>query len=60
MSSPVQSGAHFAANRIDPQMAAAGWGSAAIPSLAGVLADRASLAMIPVLVAAAFAGRFGL
>ncbi len=41
-------GAHFAANTIGMQMAAAGLGTAIIPSLMGVLARQFSLEVIPV------------
>ncbi len=53
-------GAHFAANTIGMQMAAAGLGTAVIPSLAGILARQFSLEVIPVCLVAVFAGLFGL
>jgi fucose permease len=41
-------GAHFAANTIGMQMAAAGLGVAAGPGLIGVIARQTSLEMVPV------------
>ena len=41
-------GAHFAANTIGMQMAAAGLGVAAIPGLVGVIARQTSLEVVPV------------
>jgi fucose permease len=52
-------GAHFAANTIGMQMAAAGFGTAVIPSLVGTLARRSSLEIIPICVMILFAGLFG-
>ena len=52
-------GEHFAANTIGMQMAAAGLGSAVIPSLVGVLARRISLEIVPVCLVILFAGLFG-
>lgn len=45
-------GARFAANTIGMQMAAAGLGVAILPGLAGVLADRYSIEIIPVVLVA--------
>ena len=53
-------GAHFAANTIGMQMAAAGLGTAIIPSLLGILARQTSLEVIPLCLVVAFAGLFGL
>lgn len=53
-------GAHFAANTIGMQMAAAGMGTAVIPSLLGVLARQFSLEVIPICLAVMFLGLFGL
>ncbi len=53
-------GAHFAANTIGMQMAAAGLGTAAIPGLAGVLARQVSLEIIPVFLLVLFAVLIGL
>jgi fucose permease len=53
-------GVHFAANTIGMQMAATGLGTAVIPSLVGVLARRTSLEVIPLCMAAVFAGLLGL
>lgn len=53
-------GAHFAANTIGMQMAAAGLGTAVIPSLLGVLARQFSLEVIPICLTAVFLGLFGL
>jgi fucose permease len=53
-------GAHFAANTIGLQMAATGLGAAVIPSLAGILARQISLEIVPICMAAVFAGLFGL
>lgn len=52
-------GAHFAANTIGMQMAAAGMGTAVIPSLLGVLARQFSLEVIPICLAVMFLGLFG-
>ena len=49
-------GVHFASNTIGMQMAAAGLGTAIIPSLVGVLARQISLEVIPVCLAVLFAG----
>jgi len=53
-------GARFAANTIGFQMAAAGLGAAAIPSLVGVLARQNSLEVIPVCVVVLFSVLLGL
>jgi fucose permease len=53
-------GAHFAANTIGMQMAAAGLGTAVIPSLVGILARRVSLEIVPICMAVVFAVLFGL
>ena len=53
-------GAHFAANTIGMQMAAAGLGTVLIPSLLGVLARQISLEVIPIGVVLVFAGLLGL
>lgn len=53
-------GAHFAANTIGMQMAASGLGSAAIPSLLGILARQTSLEVIPACLVVMFAGLYGL
>lgn len=53
-------GAHFAANTIGMQMAAAGLGTALIPSLAGILARQFSLEIIPVCLLVLFGGLIGL
>ncbi|MBL8056280.1 MAG: MFS transporter [Anaerolineales bacterium] len=53
-------GAHFAANTIGLQMAATGLGTAIIPSLAGVLARRVSLEIIPLCLGLIFAALLGL
>lgn len=52
-------GDHFAANTIGMQMAATGFGTAVIPSLMGVLAQRISLEVIPVCLLVVYAGLFG-
>jgi len=52
-------GEHFAANTIGMEMAAAGLGSAIVPSLVGVLARRVSLEVVPVCLVILFAGLFG-
>ena len=52
-------GAHFAANTIGMQMAAAGLGTAVIPSLVGVLARQSSLEVIPLCLITLFAGLLG-
>ncbi len=52
-------GPHFAANTIGMQMAAAGLGTAVIPSLVGVLARRSSLEIIPVCVIVLLTGLLG-
>ena len=49
-------GTHSAANTIGMQMAAAGLGTAVIPSLVGVLARQVSLEIIPICIAVVFAG----
>lgn len=49
-------GEHYAANTIGMQMAAAGLGTAVIPSLMGVLARQFSLEVIPVCLLAVYAG----
>ncbi len=51
-------GDHFAANTIGMQMAAAGLGTAIIPSLIGVLARQTSLEVVPVCLVILFAGLF--
>jgi fucose permease len=53
-------GANYAANTIGMQMAATGLGTAAIPSLVGVLARQFSLEIIPICMAIVFAGLLGL
>ncbi|MBK8181543.1 MAG: MFS transporter [Candidatus Competibacteraceae bacterium] len=53
-------GAYFAANTIGIQMAAAGLGVAVLPGLAGVLASKISLEIIPVALIVLFAGLSGL
>ena len=53
-------GAHFAANTIGFQMAAAGLGTAVIPSLLGVLARQFSLEIVPFCLGVVFIGLFGL
>jgi fucose permease len=52
-------GEHFAANTIGMEMAAAGLGSAIVPSLVGVLARRVSLEVVPICLVILFAGLFG-
>ena len=52
-------GDHYAANTIGMQMAATGFGTAAIPSLMGVLARGISLEIIPVCLLVVYAGLFG-
>jgi fucose permease len=52
-------GEHFAANTIGMQMAAAGLGTAVIPSLVGMLARRSSLEIIPICLITLFAALFG-
>jgi len=52
-------GDHFASNTIGMQMAAAGLGTAIIPSLIGVLARQISLEVVPVCLIILFAGLFG-
>jgi fucose permease len=52
-------GDHFAANTIGMEMAAAGLGSAIVPSLVGVLARRVSLEVVPVCLIILFAGLLG-
>jgi fucose permease len=47
-------GAHHAANTIGMQIAAAGFGGAVVPSLAGVLAQNFSLEAIPVYLVGVF------
>jgi fucose permease len=51
-------GEHFAANTIGMQMAATGFGMAAIPSLMGVLARQISLEVIPIGLLVVYAGLF--
>jgi fucose permease len=53
-------GNRHAANTIGMQMTATGFGTAVIPSLMGVLAQRVSLEVIPVCLLAVYAGLFGL
>lgn len=53
-------GIRYAANTIGMQIGAAGIGAAAIPGLAGVLARRASLEIIPVCLVIIIAVLFGL
>jgi fucose permease len=52
-------GDHFASNTIGMQMAAAGLGTAIIPSLIGVLARQTSLEVVPVCLVILFAVLFG-
>ncbi|WP_345343746.1 hypothetical protein [Candidatus Villigracilis affinis] len=52
--------AHFAANTIGLQMAAAGLGSAIIPSFLGILARQISLEIIPIGMVISFGSLFGL
>ncbi len=52
--------AHFAANTIGLQMAAAGLGSAIIPSFLGILARQISLEVIPIGMVVAFGSLFSL
>lgn len=52
-------GDHFAANTIGMQMAAAGLGTALIPSLMGVLARRISLEIIPLFLLIVYVGLLG-
>lgn len=52
-------GPHFAANTIGMQMAAAGLGTAILPSLVGVLARRSSLEIIPICVIVLLTGLLG-
>ena len=47
-------GEHYAANTIGMQIAAAGFGGAVVPSLAGVLAQNFSLEAIPVYLVGVF------
>ncbi len=47
-------GAHYAANTIGMQMAVTGLGASLIPSLTGVLADRFSLEVVPVVLSLLF------
>ncbi len=51
-------GDHFAANTIGMQMAAAGLGTAIIPSLIGVLARQTSLEVVPICLVILFSGLF--
>jgi fucose permease len=53
-------GAHFAANTIGLQIAASGLGAATIAGLVGVLADRATLEVVPICMTLVFAGLAGL
>lgn len=53
-------GDHHAANTIGMQMTATGFGTAVIPSLMGVLAQRVSLEIIPLCLLAVYASLFGL
>lgn len=53
-------GMHHAANTIGMQMAAAGLGTAAIPTLVGILARQVSLEVVPVCLVALFALQLGL
>jgi len=53
-------GERHAANTIGIQIAAAGFGGAAIPALAGVLAQQTSLEAIPVFLVGVFVVLFGL
>jgi fucose permease len=50
----VRVGEHHAANTIGMQIAAAGFGGAVVPSLAGVLAQKFSLEAIPVYLVGVF------
>ncbi|HVZ79437.1 MAG TPA: MFS transporter [bacterium] len=59
-STQARVGARHAGNTIGMQMAAAGTGAAALPSLMGVLARRVSLEAIPVVIVALFALILGL
>lgn len=52
-------GAHFAANTIGMQMAAAGLGTAMIPGLLGVLARQLSLEVVPFCLVLVYAGLLG-
>lgn len=52
-------GARYAANTIGMQMAAAGLGTAVIPSLMGVLARRITLEVIPLCLLAVYAALLG-
>jgi fucose permease len=52
-------GARYAANTIGMQMTATGLGTALIPSLMGVLADRISLEVIPISLLVVYAGLAG-
>jgi fucose permease len=53
-------GEHHAANTIGMQIAAAGFGGAVVPSLAGVLAQNFSLEAIPVYLVGVFLLLLGL
>lgn len=53
-------GDHFASNTIGMQMAAAGLGTAIIPSLIGVLARQISLEVVPLCLIILFAVLFGI
>ncbi len=52
-------GNHYAANTIGMQMSATGLGTAVIPSLLGVLANRVSLEVIPICFGVVFLALFG-
>lgn len=53
-------GDHHAANTIGMQMTATGFGTAVIPGLMGVLAQRVSLEIIPLCLLVVYASLFGL
>ncbi|MGD0707649.1 MAG: hypothetical protein ABSA51_04255 [Anaerolineaceae bacterium] len=53
-------GTRFAANTIGAQIAAAGLGTAIIPSLLGILANRFSLEVIPICLLVVFLVLFGM
>lgn len=53
-------GDHFAANTIGMQMAATGLGTALIPGLMGVFAQKISLEIIPLCLLIVYVGLFGL
>ncbi len=53
-------GARYAANTIGLQIGAAGFGAALLPGLAGVVAQRTTIAMLPVYLTALLVGLLGL